>query len=661
MSQDSRVDCKGRLGVITNIFSLAKSIGIDTQTKAKKRKSARTLCKDINAKYDQIEWQVAGAVGEPFFDNKSQNWLVPMRWQYFEAISNARTTQVMEEVERIIGQPYWDKRGIKMIKVKWFGFNTVTDEPLDVMKTVYNVQIDDVAGKSGATIDQEDDDNEASKSASGADDDNEASESASSADKDNEASKSASGADKDNEAGASGAKRDQEAGGKTALPQNGRKKTCRATKADRTWSADSERRQTAAPGFAAVDVAGLRLPSDQISAAENQMGDWWLDNALGDLRKLNYIDNPGKGDCMYFALAPMIRLLKPSLFRDMPKSDNGSADTAAAASEDMVQLRRLIAAHVPSSTDYNGAEEYQNIVTKMNLHQPEGGETYQRAYGIPKKATTAAEMAAAVDTKRPKLQQRMMRPSHYGTFADLELLQKVVGPDLIFVVLESQVQHDAPFVCYLIPELAQAAYDDRELVYIFLVHDGAQEHFVRLELKNGQFALRWAELKQQLPQLASILEANCFGKQSDLPLMVSRMVDDYFAQYPELADLSIAELTADGKEVKNKYAIIVESMLGIQGRVRGVGVDANEQLAQKEPDLARYTSLTDSQKMALRNRLAPPQTVWDFIEDVEDEDYAEDDADDNDSDNEDGDDDDSEEDDEFEEDMAASDNDDNDA
>lgn len=340
-------------------------------------------------------------------------------------------------------------------------------------------------------------------------------------------------------------------------------------------------------------TSALRLGENiVVSKAENNMGVWWQQNVPNDLKKLRIVRNAGCGDCMYLALAPMIRAAKPNLFR-------GVANTT---DQVMLQLRRLIASKVPNDTD-----AYATFVHNLGFHQPTTSSkqhTYDRLYGIDQSSTSEEQRKQLTD-RRPKLQSHMMQQTHWGTMDDLQLLQSILGVELVPIVVKQHVKGNnyCPFVCYLIPNLLKntKTYRNNNVRYVFMLH--SEVHYESMQLENGQFIFSWQELECKLPQITAHLNKTCMQPETNLPLAAAHLVEDLFKKYPKLAQLPSVKLKSDGDIVGARP--LAERLIGFSNI---------EELSRKtNMRLQNYDLLSKREKRALIEQLVAPETLDKFV------------------------------------------------
>jgi hypothetical protein len=128
--EDVKYDCN-KVGRITDIYALAKSMNIETLTKRGEKKAKRTLCSEINKVRDEYNWKIDDVAqdAEPYFDADMKQTMVLVRFQYFVDSYPMPAIDVL-----LIDHTEGDvvKQGdVEMIKVYWSGFKSATYEPVE--------------------------------------------------------------------------------------------------------------------------------------------------------------------------------------------------------------------------------------------------------------------------------------------------------------------------------------------------------------------------------------------------------------------------------------------------------------------------------------------------------------------------------------------------
>jgi len=344
--------------------------------------------------------------------------------------------------------------------------------------------------------------------------------------------------------------------------QTKRQRTCAPSESiDRSYDPNAAN-IVVQPDFPASDVLlsqGQKIleSAKKLKGAEKVFSKRWKDSVLDDLKKLYYIDNPGNGDCGYYALAPMIRALKPNLFQGIPENDTDRA---------MIRLRQLLAAKLGATSE------------KIN--------EYVRTY--------ADQFTSAKDTdlylknlidkndpdleqKRLKIQNEMIQSSHWAHLSDFSLLHDLLGPSVNIIIMQSNYGPNVP------PFHLIGNSKDLNAKSILIFFTG--NHFVRLQAKTGQFAFSKQELEELLPKIAEMYEETV--NPANVNMELNRLKEDFLARNHEMAGIP---QTDDSDEFYNRF-------LGFP-KNREV-----EMITALIPQVKRYSLLSPDEKIAVQTLL----------------------------------------------------------
>ncbi len=308
------------------------------------------------------------------------------------------------------------------------------------------------------------------------------------------------------------------------------------------------------PGFPseeALDESGKKLlPKYGKSTATTKFSLFWKKKIGTDLAKLYYIDNPGQGDCMYYAVSAMIRALKPNLFQQEPNADN-----------DMIRLRQLIATKMGNTIDA--------INSYITLYASQfENEQQQNSFLRNNPLLTDKDNVAE---RRQKLQNDLIQQSHWGHLTDFDLLQQVIGPSVHIIVLESNYNAENPpfFI------VSDSITDNGK--YIMIYH--TSNHFVRLQEKSGKFAFTKQEFEETFPQISKLYKD--FTSASDVSFELVRFKNDAFKKF-----LALRAKIPEKEEYDTFYYTFLRIKKGQEGDV----------LLKLFPLIQRYSTLSENDR-----------------------------------------------------------------
>ena len=346
-------------------------------------------------------------------------------------------------------------------------------------------------------------------------------------------------------------------------PTEKKRRTCQASEdVERIYDPALER-LVVQPEFPSDDLLHLAgsemLAQSRKKDAQNSFKKYWRDRVGSEFSKLYYIENPGGGDCMYYALAPMIRALKPNLF-----------EPAINADKDMVRLRQLLATKIGNTAN--------DVNTYLRVYESNfATEAQKKAF---RKQYPPITDSDNLQERKVQLQNDLIQSNHWAHLNDFNLLHDVLGPSVRIIIFEADFSNNVP-PFHLVENAAEVIPNSK---FIFIVH--SSDHFVRLQHKDGRFAFSPKEFNDEFPFISTLYQNLLSPPNINLELI--RLKDDVLAQYPSLRNVIPS---------KGEFDTFYYKFLGI---AKNQEADAVKKII---PQIERYSSLDESQKMSIRNTL----------------------------------------------------------
>lgn len=318
------------------------------------------------------------------------------------------------------------------------------------------------------------------------------------------------------------------------------------------------------PSQAQLLEQGKALLPKKLKAVTEYVSQWWGKNYKKELDKLVYVENPGCGDCMYYAVAPALKILKPELFV-------GVADSLDAM---MLHLRRLMATLIP--------EDEEGLKTYVKLYADHFPTVRQKNDYL---KTFQLLPTESVEEFRLRIQNDMMRSEHFAHLPDFSLLRQLVGNTIGFIIIGG-AYNEKPEQFIIHPAgVAVEQLTDPNVLYMFILNQ--QVHFTRLQAQDGRFVFSRKEMQQEFPGLWDGLAR--LVAPSPVSQQLANLQNDIYNKYPALIRLQTE--TVGGQKRDVSYQLIFHELLKIPKNK-----DVNKELLSRNSKLASYDKLSANEK-----------------------------------------------------------------
>ena len=249
--------------------------------------------------------------------------------------------------------------------------------------------------------------------------------------------------------------------------------------------------------------------------------EWLRDRKLRqDIEKFVCVDNLGEGDCMYCALAPILREFFPNLFIGVTNTEENNA----------IQLRKILATKLPKTVKdvyrflHNYMDSLNNSAAQRKLR-----EQIEKKYAAFLQSSSDVARLPILQETIDKIRLEMLTKNYWAHREDFLFVSELVAPFVHIVLMESKYGIDVPPFNILY----DTDYVTRpETKFIFLYHIG--QHFVRLQLKeDGKFAFSKEEFENFFPEIAKLYYNQT--KTTNLNLNLAKLFQFIRENKPELA------------------------------------------------------------------------------------------------------------------------------
>lgn len=328
------------------------------------------------------------------------------------------------------------------------------------------------------------------------------------------------------------------------------------------------------PDEATLLQAGKAMLSKHAPRAVSKMSKWWKIKAADELTKLvNIDDNLECGDCMYHALAPMVRAMLPQRFVDVPNEREPT----------MLRLRQLLASQL-SSVDA------ENELPRYIAQYAQDFDTAKERNAFSKKFLT---IIADREKLLADLQENLMQTTHWAHLADFELLNRLLTPaGIATVVINGQFNEKQPRNPAM-QNISVQQLRNPNTRYLLVLHSG--NHFTRLQsADSGQFVFTQRQLQHNYPVLWRTL-TQVVEPSSDA-LQVNALVQDVAKDFAAHLSPSLKPIlmVSDGTM---HYDRVVRGLFNV------ANADIYAELLQRDERVGRYRSLSEAEKADVRQNL----------------------------------------------------------